>query len=148
MCAGFQPNMHLMPHTEQLNSELLADFLNVERKLALLKGWTEIVRIGSSFLGNPPAGAHSCRGQAQVPRWCRDWNATGPLIGEHDIDILNTAKEAVSTYSEGDAQWLLHDVPDFPSKDAALRYAIVIGAITQLERIHAAKAAPATPSLI
>jgi hypothetical protein len=122
----------LKTHTH-LDATLTEDFLLAEKRLAVLRGWTEIVRMGGSFLGNPPVGEPSCRGQAQIPQWTRDWRATGPLIGEYGIDLTRDGNYMLSTYSEGDPQCLGHQFDEFPTKDDTIRYAIVIAAITQLE---------------
>lgn len=56
-------------------------------ELALALGWTNIVELGGSLLGQPADGAPSCRGQAKVPDWCGDWSAAGELLERYQLTV-------------------------------------------------------------
>jgi hypothetical protein len=57
---------------------------NLNRRLATLLGWSNIIELGGALLGTPPAGEPQCRNQAVVPNWAGDWRYCGPLMVEHD----------------------------------------------------------------
>jgi hypothetical protein len=54
--------------------------LELNRRLALLLGWSNIVDVGGALLGQPPAGEPECRSQAAIPDWAGSWSACGPLM--------------------------------------------------------------------
>jgi hypothetical protein len=110
-------------------------YIDTERQLALQLGWSSIVCAEEALLGRPPEGTRNCRGQALVPRWCRDWTFTGPLLTQYDIDVSHDGKDAISVHWEGAVQGQAHDVIEHPNKDAATRFAIVQAVIAKLEAL-------------
>jgi len=105
-----------MTRTEQANFSL-----------ATLLGWSKLALAGGgAILGTPPNDAPACRGQAMVPDWCGDWAAAGPLMVEYgaypqfhcpDSSLMHVRHEfAPDTFIS---------LRDFPSRDAAVRFAVV-----------------------
>jgi hypothetical protein len=72
-------------YADGLSLQVVEGPLEVEIRLAMLLGWTNLYIMGESLIGTPPAGAPQCRGQAIVPRWTRDWAACGPLLVENNV---------------------------------------------------------------
>lgn len=107
---------------------------DLNRRLAPLLGWTNIIELGGALLGTPPAGQPHCRGQAQVPNWAGDWRDCGPLIGQYGMSVGRTALDAIATcrgldlYGPG-----IEAFADHESEDAAMRSAIVSSVIAKLE---------------
>lgn len=103
-------------------------------RLATLLGWTSIVSAGGGvLLGTPPGGAPSSRGQAQVPDWCGSWDACGPLMVEHAcFPKLGLLERGVVYVIRNDVPVGSLAVADFPSKDHAVRTAIVYSIIGRL----------------
>lgn len=64
----------------------------------------------------------------RIPQWCRDWNACGPLMVEHDVYPTDTNFGYV--FRHGHQLAILADHPD---KDTAVRYAIVQAVVAKLE---------------
>ncbi|NRR28875.1 hypothetical protein HSX11_01630 [Oxalobacteraceae bacterium] len=103
-------------------------------RLATLLGWTEIFSVGAgALLGTPPGGAPDSRGQAAVPDWCGSWDACGPLMVKH------ACFPKLSLLERGLVYVLRNGVPvgslaiaDFPSRDHAVRTAIVYSIIGRL----------------
>jgi hypothetical protein len=102
----------------------------LNKRLAELLGWTNIVPAGGALLGTPPGGAVNSRGQAAVPDWEGDWRACGPLIGEGRI-ALDPMASLVS------AGGIIERHRDACDQDAAIRRAIVKARILRLERAAA-----------
>lgn len=102
--------------------------------LATLLGWTDIFSVGGgALLGTPPGDQPSCRGQAAVPDWCGSWDACGPLMVEH------ACFPKLSLLERGMVYVLRNGLPagslviaDFPSRDHAVRTAIVYSIIGRL----------------
>jgi hypothetical protein len=108
-----------------------ANNLDLNRRLALLRGWTNLTEANGALLGTPPAGAPRCREQAQVPDWAGDWRACGPLIAEQRMSLAATTIDAIAgCHLYGIGSCLLADYAD---DDAAMRAAIVTAAIVKLE---------------
>jgi hypothetical protein len=51
----------------------------LNKMLAELLGWTNIVHIDRSLMGTPPPGEYSCRNQGMVPDWANDWHEWGEI---------------------------------------------------------------------
>ena len=60
-------------------------YTEANKRLAIAKGWIDIVEVGGALLGTPPDGAPGSRGQAMVPDWCGDWKECGTLLKECDV---------------------------------------------------------------
>jgi hypothetical protein len=56
-----------------------AGVMKVNRQLAELLGWQNVVDVGGMLLGRPPEGAPDSRDQAPVPNWAGSWAEAGPL---------------------------------------------------------------------
>lgn len=97
------------------------------KRLAELLGWGNLVEVGGSLLGTPPAGAAESRGQALAPDWMGEWSAAGPLLAQLEIR-LTPASTCV------DASGFLARYRCYPDRDAAARAAIVMAATHRLER--------------
>ncbi len=104
-----------------------------ERHLAQLRGHHNIEEFYES--------AGSLWESTQVlPKWTRDWKACGPLIAEYELVI---GYRDLPDDSHGKAihigsTTVVH-FSDHPSKDQALRYAIVKAAIAHLEHARHCK---------
>ncbi len=61
------------------------EIIDAAKRLAGLLGWTNVAEVNGALVGTPPPGEPECRGQAQVPDWCGDWSAAGPLIAAHGL---------------------------------------------------------------
>jgi hypothetical protein len=107
-------------------------YIETERRLAELLGWTDIVDVPPCMVGRPPNGHPECRGQAMVPRWCRDWGACGPLMVEHQVEPMYfrdfVVMEIHGVNADCDAHYKNHE-----DRDTAVRYAIVQSVIALLE---------------
>jgi hypothetical protein len=117
-----------------VNSEIMNA---ANMRLATLFGWTNLFALGGALLGTPPAGAPSCRGQALVPDWCRDWRPTGPLIGAYGIELQwvngDTAVTALASTSQMH-EGFTEQLADHANLDDAVRLAIVRAVTAMLER--------------
>lgn len=106
--------------------------LELNRRLATMLGWSEIIELGGALLGRPPEGQPSCRNQAKVPDWAGDWRDCGPLIGEHHITVDSDTVFCVEARC-GKGRWVEASMEDI-SRDEATRRAIVLAAIAKLDR--------------
>jgi hypothetical protein len=69
----------------------------------------------------------------KLPKWTRDWQACGPLIAEYGLTVAccdNADDKTASIVQVGTTQ--VH-FSDHPSRDQAIRYAIVKAVIAKLE---------------
>lgn len=108
----------------------------LNRRLAEITGWTNIIELGGALLGTPPAGEPECRGQAKVPDWEGDWRDCGPLMVEHDVypDDLDCDQKLRAGYWEDMGHVaIVVDIADHPSKEQAARYVVVLAVIAKLE---------------
>ena len=116
-----------------------ADYIEANRQLATLKGWTNIKAIigcsglPQALIGSPPWKSPNSRQEARVPDWCGDWDACGKLLGEYLIGIWPWPSMAVaSAHCDSgvyEAPAAGADYYEHEHRDAALRYAIVLAAI-------------------
>jgi hypothetical protein len=104
--------------------------LDLNRRLATLLGWSDIIELGGALLGTPPAGESQCRGQALVPNWVGDWRDCGPLLGRYEISIDQSifAVEAKRRVGEW-AEVMLNGI----DRDEGTRRAVVLAMIGRLE---------------
>jgi hypothetical protein len=111
------------------DEEYFRSCVALERHLAQLLGMRNI----EEFSENAGALWHEA---LPVPRWCRDWEACAPLIAAHtlhiewDDDPADPHGPAVRI-----ARQRVH-LKDHPTRDHALRYAIVKATIAHLEHQH------------
>lgn len=56
--------------------------LATNKRIAALKGWTNINELGGSLIGTPPEGVYHSRGQRLVPNWTGDKAACFELYCE------------------------------------------------------------------
>ncbi len=110
-----------------------ADYLAANRQLAELFGWTKIIDAGGALLGTPTWVCDNSRSQVQIPDWCGQWPACGPLLAQ--LELWPTPNNGVcgvlAAHPIGGAhafEWYR----DHASPDAAVRYAIVQAAIGKL----------------
>ena len=86
------------------------------------------------YVGDDPSG-HPC----QVPDWCGNWNAAGPLLREYQIDILHSwTKVYFRTDNKGEIRVpvdVVEDAEPFNQSkmDSLVREGIVKAAIFFLE---------------
>jgi hypothetical protein len=106
--------------------------LTLNRRLAELTGWTNIIELGGALLGTPPAGQPQCRGQAEVPNWAGDWRDCGPLMSTYRIDVEQNRGSVIASH---DCHRTLcrQVVGDEDFRDAAGRLAIIEAVIAKLE---------------
>jgi hypothetical protein len=108
-------------------------YLQAERRLAELRGWTNLVDAGNALIGTPPHGG--VRGQAAVPCWTREWTACAPLIVELSIFPIDGTDHSTAYI------WVFQNLrclaqvkaAEHPDKEAAVRFAIVSAAIAALK---------------
>lgn len=102
-------------------------YIEAERRLAELLGWTNLVEVGGSLVGTPPEGG--VRGQAAVPRWARDKAAAFDLIVHCTllVDVATICKQTWAT-SEGFTSFV-ESWDNHPSVEQATMFAIVKAAI-------------------
>jgi hypothetical protein len=75
----------------------------------------------------------------ELPKWTRDWNACGPLMSEYEITpIFDKASGDLQSGSVVIGSIVVHFL-DHPSKDQAVRFAIVKAVIVLLEHANAGK---------
>jgi hypothetical protein len=103
----------------------------LNRRLAELTGWINIIELGGALLGTPPAGEPQCRGQAKVPDWEGDWRYCGPMLAPYGMTISRTALDAVAACRGYDPKFALF--AEYADEDAAMRAAIVLAVIAKLE---------------
>lgn len=115
-------------------------YLEAEKRLAELLGWRYKApkRIGvfSGWL-DPNDAAHS-----HPPQWCRDWTACGPLIVEYNLSPEFDNKHGCVSieyheraYNDYHGYYRVHEhYANHPTKDTAVRYAIVQAVIAKLEQ--------------
>lgn len=107
----------------------MSNTLDLNRRLALALGWTNIVDVGNALLGMPPWGIPQARGQAPVPNWAGSWKDCGPLLTEHMIGTSHTAEAVRAVLMTGVATIISADA----RRDAALREVIVLAVAAKLE---------------
>lgn len=73
---------------DSLEYYLCTDYMHLNKRLALLSGWTELVEVSGSLLGKPPGGSSNSRDQAMVPDWVRNWSVCAPLIVKYNLSII------------------------------------------------------------
>lgn len=108
-------------------------YLQAEKHLAELRGWTNLVDAGNALIGTPLHGG--IRGQAAVPRWTREWTACAPLMvemGVYPIDGTDHGTAYIWVYKNLKCLAQVK-VAEHPSKEAAVRFAIVMAAIATFE---------------
>lgn len=103
--------------------------LDLNRRLALALGWTNIVDVGNALLGMPPWGIPQARGQAPVPNWAGSWKDCGPLLSEHMIGTSHTAETVPAAIMTGVTMGISAE----GNRDAALRQVIVLAVAAKLE---------------
>lgn len=106
--------------------------LELNKRLAELLGWTNVVDAGGALLGRPPGGAANSRDQAAVPNWAGDWAAAGPLGAEHEIDILHNWQSVYGRWGRGYSEHVHVAVVD-DDRAAATCLALALAAIAKLE---------------
>lgn len=104
--------------------------LTLNRRLATLLGWSNIIETGGALLGTPPPGEYCVRNQCRVPDWAGDWRDCGPLIGEHHIHLECPVFRVEARCNHGG--WVEVEMGDI-TRDEATRQAIVSAVIAKLE---------------
>jgi hypothetical protein len=109
--------------------------IDLNRRLATLLGWADIIELGGALLGTPPAGEAQSRGQALVPNWAGDWRHCGPLSTEHQVDTLHNWTSVIAKWAvDGWRKTAVTDLEDgSDTRDDAARLAIVSAVISKLE---------------
>jgi hypothetical protein len=105
-------------------------YLEAEKRLAELLGYEIKYPLGHDF--GPVF--HKDGKVSGHPKWCRDWNACGPLMVEHEI--TPHPKTTGCLARSGYAPDVLVLYSDHPDEDAAVRFAIVHAVIAKLEAEH------------
>jgi hypothetical protein len=111
-----------------------ADRIAAERELAELLGWTNVKynleTTSPTGFGKPPNELWNCA----LPKWTRDWSACGPLIGEYGLQVEAADDDyIVVKYAPRNCAFLRFPINDHPTKDDAIRYAIVQAVIAKLK---------------
>jgi hypothetical protein len=110
----------------------------LNKELAVLLGWTNIVEADATLLGMPPEGIDSIRGQALVPDWVNSWDACGPFISLYRLDTTFSIAQISVHYSSkvNLERKRTHNVyREGIDKDALLRTTIVEAVIAILTEI-------------
>lgn len=75
-----------------------------------------------------------------LPRWCRDWSACGPLIATYQVEVewpdeCYTRQPTLvrALIDDGKYHEDLATISDHPDRDTAVRYCIVQAVIAKLE---------------
>lgn len=110
-----------------------AGAMAANRRLAELRGWTKIVAAAGALLGEPPAGAPECRGQALVPDWCGDWRHAGALLAEYRMGLGHSELEAFAGAIGFQRGAVSQYVGAHGCRETAMRSAIVQAVIYHLE---------------
>lgn len=113
---------------------MMDKYLEAQKRLAELRGWTNIEDAGGALVGTPPDGAHASRGQAMVPQWCSDWNACGPLMVEYGC---YPSEEPDALFGVPriwvDAASYSAPIADHPSRDVAVMHSIVLAVTAKID---------------
>lgn len=105
--------------------------MQLNRRLAELFGWTDILDVGGALLGSPPGGSPASRDQAKVPDWTGDWRECGPLMVAHArFPGLHGPWVAVSVVEGWDLSWCREGGE---SVDEGTRRGIVTAVIMKLQ---------------
>ena len=109
--------------------------MELNRRLAALLGWTEIVNVGGAWLGRPPGGSQKSRDQAKVPNWCGDWVACGPLLSQHVRRLRAWPHRVLVGVAPGgpDGYDVMLDRGEGETGEQLLRRTIVTAVIAHLE---------------
>ena len=111
------------------NSKIAAN-----KRLAELLGWTNIAELNGALIGTPTAGVAESRGQALVPDWAGDWMAIGPLVAEHQVDVLHSWGSVHGRWGAGAncaTRMTVDHIAD--DRDAATRMALTLAVAAKLE---------------
>ncbi len=133
---------------EAYRAEVLAD----ELKLAYLLGWgnlptleSAIASTGRFMFGTNKGerGTDARLGSLPMPRWRRDWDGAGELIGRCYISMVYREDACGVASERGVQHWVKR--ADYPTRDDAIRAAICKAAIAYLtaERARHNERAPA-----
>jgi hypothetical protein len=110
-------------------------YVEMEKRLAELLGWTNIQDCGWGLYGRPKdAGLlHLPEDErCTLPRWCHDWSACGPLMVDHGT--FPEVDGDICWIGNGDDYWMQSEpISDHPDRDTAVRFAIVQAVIAKLE---------------
>ncbi|RJG04822.1 aminoacyl-tRNA synthetase [Noviherbaspirillum cavernae] len=71
-----------------------------------------------------------------LPQWTRDWNACAHLMIEHDITIAYHRETGEAHSSSATVGPIVVRFADHPTKDQAIRFAIVKAVTSLLEHAH------------
>lgn len=106
-----------------------ADYLAANARLATALGWTKIVDVGNALLGKPDWVCDNSRDQVQVPDWCGQWSACGPLLAQ-GIDLtfyLHGVTAAFPQNFKGETPVALFaEFKDHQTREHAVRYAVTM----------------------
>lgn len=113
--------------------------IEIERELAVARGWTHLMNINDVWLGTPSDGAPNSRGQAVVPQWARKWEFCGPLMVEHGLIWTVQCDMVYAGRSNG--QVIAAAPTKDSSVDAAVMQAIAHAALILEAEVHTWEAA-------
>lgn len=105
--------------------------ITLNRRLATLLGWTNIIEVPGALLGRPPEGSPESRDQCLVPNWEGDWRDCGPLGSKYRISVEHGDVTARAWFRHG---YTTIRIGAFGDRDATARRAIVARVIAILER--------------
>jgi hypothetical protein len=77
-----------------------------------------------------------------LPQWTRDWSACGTLMTAYDLTIVYSKEPGHGQSSSVMIGGIVVHFADHPSKDQAVRYAIVKAAISLVEHGKSGKSMP------
>lgn len=114
--------------------------LDAEKALATLIGWLDVEIIGDRVSGHPAHFGFSMPREAKcnVEQWTRNWNACGRLMVEHgcypeEHSIGNAIRVNHTTVPNGNKMGVCVLYKDHPTKDDAVRFAIVYAITRKIE---------------
>jgi hypothetical protein len=117
---------------------VISKYLEAEKRLAQLRGYKEIFRLKVD--GVEHGGLHynksTFTGAEKVPRWCREWEACGPLMVEYGCYPTENGTGSVIVLGPKHQGCIYSDlISNHPDKETAVRYVIVMAVIAILERV-------------
>lgn len=116
-------------------------YLEAEKRLAELLGWKKEYRGEYQFQVKMAIDLKGSE-HADYPQWCRDWTACGPLMVEYNLSPEFDNKHGCVSieyheraYNDYHGYYRVHEhYANHPTKDTAVRYAIVHAVIAKLEQ--------------
>lgn len=110
-------------------------YIEAEKKLAGLLGYHQITdgHFSDNRLSALPRGSWLESLKVVLPMWARDNAAAFALMVEHDLCVQTLSHFVAVLRDNLDGNLAEAEYTDHPSKEAAVRYAIIMAVIAKLE---------------